>query len=498
VSKRSNAENKNFVKVDKALAEEMSQFLFALGIQFTNIKNADGAFNCFKYSVDMDPKNQPAVYNLGTLYHVTGNTSGAHRLYKEASRMKPSDIIARIAWAEMSRKLGLMDEAKGVLEAAYKLDPENYAVLSAIAILCYDCGQLAEAMEWNDRALEKRPSDIHMILNRTLINMTYGRWSDHWHEYEFCLSYNKNERMRGLSMASAWAGQEMEGQTIIVVSDQGAGDAIQFSRYLSEVKSRGKFSKLLYLVQPELKDLMIRVDGVDEVIGFGERLKVDYDTYSSLLGVMRVLKISPDDCNRPPHIVTWPELDRVWEAKINAKWDGQSKKVGIVWAGDPKHGNDHARSIPLTQFLKFLYGFGDFEAIQNVQLFSFQVGPALKQLTAAPVDDSWEIVELGLDFRTFDDTASALKQMDLLITCDTSMAHLAGCMGIPCWVLVPNPPEWRWMTGPGTTPWYDGVKLYRQTTPRDWDSVFNAVLRDLMMFAQQEVQHGGASDKRQQ
>ncbi len=488
MSKTKKSDVGKFVRIDRRVADEISSFLFALGNEFVSAKNANGAFDCFKYSVDLNPKNHSSVHNLGALYSATGNFEGAYKMFKEATRMDGNNLQAKIALAEVARKIGRVDEAWEILDAVYKLDPENYLAMSAIAILQYDLGRLAEAMEWNSRALEKRPGDLHMVLNRTLINMTYGLWEDNWEYYEYCLSYQKNEKMRNLNMADAWGGQELEGQTLLVISDQGSGDAVQFSRYLAEAKAKGKFAKLIYLVQPDLKSLVERVDGIDMVIGFGERMRVDYDSYSSLLGIMRVLKVSPASCYRPPHIKTEQRLNAVWEARIRAKWDGQSKKVGIVWAGDPRHGNDHARSISLNQFLKILYGFGNYAPVDNTQLFSFQVGAGTEQLSSAPVDDAWEVVELGSEFRSFDDTASALLQMDLLISCDTSVAHLAGCLGVPTWLLASTPPEWRWLTDVATTEWYRNMRLYRQSTPKNWDSVFDTILRDLHEFASGDFQ----------
>jgi Tfp pilus assembly protein PilF len=468
-----------FVRLERATVEEISYFLFALGNQFVSAKNAEGAFDCFKYSIDLNPKHQPSVYNLGALYNLMGNMEGSYRMFAESVRMKPDDLVARTALGEVSRKLGKLDEARAILDDVYKRDPDNYVVMSAIAVLNYDCGRLAEARAWNERALEKKPNDLYMLLNKALINMTFGNWADWWAQYEFCLSYQKNERMRGMNIAEAWNGREMPGKTLLVISDQGSGDAIQFSRYLKEARAKGNFGRICYMVQPDLVDLLKRVEGIDDVFGFGERSKLDFDTFSSLLGIMRVLRVSPDNCARPPHITTSPELDELWKHRVDAAWDGQSMKVGIVWAGDPKHGNDHARSLPLYQFAKIVRGTPQVPACIDVQLFSFQVGPGSRQLSSDPTGEFSTIVDLAQDFRSFDDTASALAQMDLLISCDTSVAHLAGCMGVPTWVLLPNPPEWRWLTDVGTAPWYSSVKLYRESKPRDWDSVILAVLSDL-------------------
>lgn len=502
-----------FVRIERAIAEEISAFLFAVGNQFVSAKNAEAAFDCFKYSLDLNDKYHPSVYNLGSLYSVMNNLEGAYRMFNEALRMAPNDIMTMTALSEVCRKLGKLEESHVLLDKLMARDPENYIVLSAMAILCYDEGRLSEAMKYNELGLAKKPGDLHMQLNKALLHMTYGRWADNWVHYEYCLSYQKNEKMKHLSMSDAWAGQDMASKTLLVVSDQGSGDAIQFSRYLVDAKKLGNFSKLIYLVQPELVDLLSTVEGVDECIGFQERQKVDYDIYSSLLGIMRVLKITPKNAYRPQHLryaIDSPLLS-MWAAFVAAEWEPLKKRIGIVWAGDPKHGNDHARSIPLAQFLKIIHGVpekrGDVAQVprkqtptsavafaepwalpvQGAQLFSLQVGPGLQQLAALQeaTDNMTGIVELGSDFRSFMDTAAALMQMDLLITCDTSVAHLAGCMGVPTWVLVPNPPEWRWLLASDETAWYDNFEVFRQETPKDWDSVMLAVIERLRDFCHQ-------------
>jgi tetratricopeptide (TPR) repeat protein len=466
-------EKSRFVRLERTMVEEISQFLFCLGNQFVTVKNAEGAFDCFKYSLDLNPKHQPSCYNLGALYNITGNMDGAYRMFKESVRMKPDDLVARVALGEVARKLCKLDESRKILEAVYKEDPDNYMVMSAMAILHYDSGHLAEAMEWNERALEKRPGDLHMTLNRALINMTFGDWPKWWSSYEFCLSYQKNERMRGLKMSDAWSGQELPGKSLLVISDQGSGDAIQFSRYLREAKELGKFGKVIYLVQPDLIDLLVRVDGVDEVVGFGERMKLDFDAFSSLLGVMRVLQISPENCWRPPHIETDPKLDDLWKHRIGKLWDGESRRVGIVWAGDPKHGNDVNRSLQLQQLLPLT-------RVDGVQLFSFQVGTAaVAQLASDPTEDFSRVVDLGSDFRSFDDTASALRQMDLLVTCDTAVGHLAGCLGVKAWWMIPSTPEWRHGLSIGTSYWYKESRLFRQPGLKDWPGTIEAVVTEL-------------------
>ena len=457
-----------YVKIEKSRADEVAAFLFELGNQFLKVENASGAGDCFRYSLDLNDKLRESVHNLGVIYSLQGNYEGSYRMFKECARMNPKGaFMAKICASEAARKLGNLDESMAILRECQREDPENVLVITNMSMILYDQGRLAEALDWTNRALEKSPTDPHLMLNKTLVNMTYGHWRENWSLYEFCLSYRKNNaRMKNLKMGDAWDGREMEGQSLLVISDQGHGDCVQFARYLKEAKALGKFAKLAYLVQVDLVDLMRQVEGVDEVFGFGEKQSYEYDAFSSLLGIMRVLQVGPDDCWRPPHIKTDPQLDLVWKTRLDAMWDGKSKKVGIVWGGDPKHGNDTNRSLPLAQFLKFT-------DVPGIQWFSFQVGPPVKQLHALGQDCG--IADLGSEFRTFSDTSSALKEMDLLISCDTSTPHLAAGMGKEVWWLISQPGEWRVLLDVNHSLWYDDSRLFRQPVPKDWDSAVASV-----------------------
>jgi len=481
--KKKDDEKSKFMRIERAAALEVSNFLFALGNQFVGVQNAAGAFDCFKYSLDLNPFNQPAVHNLGALYFSKGELQSALRMFRESVRMDPEQVSANVALAETLRKLGEWREASDILEEQAKRAPDHFQVLSAKAVLMYDRGQLAEAQRYNDAALKKVPSDAHMLLNRALLGMLYGKWPEYWKDYEYNLSYRQNPRMKNLRMGDAWAGEECEGKTLLVIADQGYGDSIQMSRYLLEAKALGKFAKLTYLVQPELVSLMKRSGVADEVVGFAEAQSISRDSFSSLLGVMRVLQVSPENCWRPPHLVSDPQLDAVWAARLGERKPGEFR-VSVTWQGDRAHGNDQSRSMPpsaLVSLLKGLRSDGGEVVLppKNVEWYSFQVGRAVQALAADPAGDCFGAMDLGTDFRHFDDTLSALRQMDLLIAVDTSIGHLAGCAGIPCWSVLSSPAEWRWGLVGTTSPWYSTAQLFRQSEPRDWTTVMLAVLRRL-------------------
>jgi tetratricopeptide (TPR) repeat protein len=461
-----------FVRMERETLNRAAELLFKIGNEFFQGKNAPAARECYINSVDLNPFCEPSVFNLGILYNACGNVEAARRMATQSIRMNPGRTDSLIMLADIARKSGDFKEAKELVERASKLDPENYFVLSARAMLAHDEANWEEALRLNEEVLKLKPGDLGGLLNRALLNMLFGRWSEFWNLYEIALSYGRNEKMKGLRIQDSWHGQEFSGKTLIVVSDQGNGDTLQFSRYLKDAKALGKFGKLIYLVQPDLKDLMSRVEGVDEVVGFGERLKVDYDAFSSLLGIMRVLQVSPDNCHRPPHVTTTQASDDLWRSRLQTLHDGKSKKVGVVWCGDYQHGNDAARSLSMDDVVPLT-------KVSGVQVFSFQVLPEAKQR----VLNTQNMLDLGSDFRSFSDTASALKQMDLLISCDTSVVHLAGCMGVRTWVLVPTTTEWRWLLHGDEAKWYSNVKIVRQQKRRNWGSVIERVSQELEEWA---------------
>ncbi len=470
--------DKQITRLDSDVAEEISAFLFSLGNQFVRTNNSEAAFDCFKYCVDLNPRRHEAVYNLATLYNVMGDLPSAHRIFREALRMSPTHLMTSIALAEVSRKLNKLDEAERLLKETLAKDPNNLAAASAKAILHYDKCELALASDWNRRALELNPGDFNLILNKALIGMTYSDWPQWWGVYEECLSYGKhNSRMRKLSKADAWQGEVREGQTLLVVSDQGSGDAIQFARFLGDAKELGKFARLIYLVQPDVVSTVSGLPGIDEAVGFGERERIDRDAFSSLLGIMRILRISTTTCGRPDPILPDANLTEVWRSRTASLWDGRSLKVALCWAGDPGHGNDLNRSIGLAKLLPLL-------SVPSAQFFSFQVGKAADQLNLLPELSNAlpQVHEVGSLLRNYADTAAALSSVDLLITVDTSVAHLAGAMGVPTWLLAASPPEWRWGLTGTATPWYPSVELFRQSTPKDWAQVVEAVRKRLELL----------------
>lgn len=468
---------KDAVVLEKTTASDIAGFLFEIGTSFLKLNNAEGAFESFKRVLDLDPQNYSAAYNLGVIYHKTGNHDAAYRVLKEATRMRPSHVQGQIALAGVATKVGRFAESEALLDKILQAYPDDADAVMEKALLEYSRGSLAKAKDLNEKFLSLRPGNTLALLNQALVNMTYGDWENNWGQYEYSLTWSQNKRMQHLTMQNAWAGDERPGQTLLVVSDQGFGDAIQFAPFLADAKEKGKFAKIIYLVQPEIVTLLRGQYGIDEVIGFDEGSpQTNYDTYSALLGIMRVLGVKKQDAFKRPALTVNEDLKKMWESMIARELpSGRRPRVALVWAGDPKHGADTFRSVPLEKFRPLL-------DMTGVDFLSFQVGPGLAQLgKLKQVSDAFAaVVDIGGMFRDFADTAAALSCVDVLVSVDTSIVHLAGRLGYPFTMMaIANPPEWRWGLCGAETRWYDTVSIFRQGTARCWEPVLEAIREQL-------------------
>jgi hypothetical protein len=484
MGKKTPTDTQRHRRLDSALADEIANYLFTMGAKFYDANNAEVAFDCFKYSLDLNPKNQPAAHNLAHIYSRTGDLPSARRMFKEAVRMCPTSFEGRLSLANVERRLGELDVARAILTQINAESPNDARLLLEMSVLEHDDANILLADDHNEAVLKLEPKNPHALLNKVLLSMEQGRWAENWSGYEEALSYGASKWMLGLKRDDSWDGTTRPGKSLIVVSDQGSGDAIQFARYLMRAKEVGQFASVVYLVQPDTVDLLRRSGVADQVLPRDAAAVAAMRTakaagsstvFTSLLGVCRALQLTPQNCFMKPNLVLDDAMLEVWWCRINDLWDGKSKKVGLVWSGDPAHGNDHNRSLTFAQATRLMN-------IPGVQIFSLQVGVAAEKLKILRADSS--VVDLGSYVRNWDDTAHALANLDVLVTVDTAAAHLAGCLGTSAHVLLPMPSEWRWLQH-GTMPtWYiEDMSLWRQKTPGNWAEVVSQLIAYLQTWA---------------
>jgi Glycosyltransferase family 9 (heptosyltransferase) len=302
-------------------------------------------------------------------------------------------------------------------------------------------------------------------VNRALLWLMQGNWTDGWREYEWRLQ-TKEYRQHALA-GPRWDGAPLAGRTIILVAERGLGDTIQFVRYAPLVRERG--GRVIVLCQGALQPLLAGAPGIDQLAADDRPLPA-FHVHARLHSLPAIfqttLKTVPAAV---PHLEADTALANHWSQEL-AAYAGY--KIGIAWQGSRKFAGDRERSIPLAHFKPLA-------EVRGVQLVSLQKGPGSEQLR--DLGGKFPIIDLGgrLDVSSgaFMDTAAVMKSLDLVVTSDTAIAHLAGALGVPVWVALSSSPDWRWMMERSDSPWYPSMVLFRQHRRGDWGEVFERIAR---------------------
>ncbi|MCK5680093.1 glycosyltransferase family protein, partial [bacterium] len=373
------------------------------------------------------PDHEDALFNLGNLRQRNDEFELAVALYQELLKRKAFHLGAWVNLGEAYKSLSFYDKSETCFRRALALD-FNYVTA-----------------HWNL---------AHLLLSLEC-------WREGWAEYEWRLRRPATFSPQGMSGIPGWKGEDLSGRSILLWVEQGAGDAIQFIRFISllfdsptnfQAGSQAVHSgKVIIYCPTRLTRLLATAPGVDQVISY-EHSPPKVDFQLSLLSLpYRLVLADVDELCCDPYLQV-PPAGAVVDSGVD--FNGGDFKVGLVWAGNPLHENDSRRSLSLSDFHGLL-------AIRNVSFFSFQVFSDERNLNAAPKLPS-SVVNLAPLLYDFAETARWLSQVDLLITVDTAIAHLAGALGCSCWVLLPYDADWRWSRGRSDSLWYPSLRLFRQ------------------------------------
>ncbi len=334
-------------------------------------------------------------------------------------------------------------------------------VLFQHAMAAHDLGLLDEARQAFERTAKVLPShpEVHMGLADVLLMQ--GNWKRGWDEHEWRYGTTAGQKiLNQFDNATRWMGGSIKSKRLLVYGEQGYGDTLQFARLLPLARQRCK--SLLLGCSPDLHRLFQGIPGADAVTA---RLpaKDQYDVHTPITSLGRLLGITPETLPaKVPYLEPDAELVAKWRARLGQT---QGPRIAISWAGRPTHPRNHRRSMPLQGF-EPLAPHGPFYSVSPLRYSQADLNDAQSKL---------RIREFGKRLHNFADTAALLTQLDLLISVDTSVAHLAGALGRPVWLLVPFTPDWRWTFGREDSIWYPSMRLFRQPMPGDWASVMKEV-----------------------
>jgi tetratricopeptide (TPR) repeat protein len=474
------------------------------GLALDALKRHEEALASFDCALALDRRHADALNNRGLTLAALGRGADALSSWDEALAADPSHLSALHNRARARYGLKRYDAALADYDRLLAVRPDNIDALNNRGGSLAALGRVAEALESYDRAIAIDPRRPECLINKgnlladlheferalaayaeaatldgkraeanwcaSLVRLRLGNFAQGWQGYEWRWRQASWEKLRRHFSAPPWLGREsLMGRRILLHAEQGYGDTIQFARFAKDIAALG--ATVLLEVQPSLKPLFSDFPGVAEVYGRGDPLP-RFDWHCPLMSLPLAVGTSLDTIPRSiPYLQAPVKRLQKWRERLGRRG---APRVGIVWGGSPVHKNDHNRSIGLARFAAPL-------AAPAVELVSLQceASPA----DAAVLAGHRSILHVGPELRDFADTAAVVSLMDLIVSVDTSVVHLAGALGKPVWVLLPYTPDFRWLLERDDSPWYPTARLFRQPRHGDWESVLDRVRVQLLETA---------------
>jgi tetratricopeptide (TPR) repeat protein len=459
------------------LQPQSSQSWSNLAAALQGLGRIDEARRSLRESLRLNPRNVEALSNLAVVLQIVEETDlevarqqaeDAIACCLQALEIQPNFVPAHVNLGNSRQQQGRIDEAIACYRRAIEIDPNSVDARCSLSDALRNRGQLDEAREHFEHALRRGPDYPEARFNKALWHLVQGDLPAGWPHYEYRWQM-KGVKPRQKFSQPTWDGASLPGNTILLHAEQGHGDSLQFIRYAALVKQR--VGTVLVECPGTLVDLLASCPGVDLAAARGQPLP-EFDVQAPLLSLPGILQTSLETIPATvPYL--WPSEDmvRAWQRELPS---GGPLKVGIVWQGSPLHHDDRKRSIPLEQFAPLT-------AIPGVQLYALQFGAGHDQLQKFSAAD--RVIDLADRISNFQDTAAIMRNLDLVISCDSAPVHLAGALGVPVWTALPQGPDWRWMLEREDSPWYPTMRLWRQRSLGDWTELFERIADQLRSLA---------------
>jgi tetratricopeptide (TPR) repeat protein len=492
---------KAFDKVIQLKPQDPQPWNHLAGVLAALGRNTD-ALSSWQHTLKLDPRHWEAAYRCGVLLHEAQRFEEALFHFNICNDVQPDHVPTLQGRARSLRSLKQFEECLADIMRAHALDPTDPVSCNNTGNVLLDLHRPEEALQWFDKALALQPNSAEILLNKAGALSEVCRFQDALATYDHavavdpnnakCAYYRSHLQLLTGDFGAGWLGREarwkvsglpiiypnfsqpiwlgnedIEGKTLLIHGDEGLGDTLQFARYVPMLVARG--ARVILVVLDALYPLLSEIPGIQQCRPyFSSGLPPAFDMYCPLMSLPLAFGTRLETI--PPAVYLPPlAADRVqaWEDRLGPH---DRLRVGLVWSGNPRHNNDRNRSVPLRTMARLLDVGATFVSLQK------DPRPDDKVFLGERND----IVDLTTDLADFAETAALISCLDLVITVDTSVAHLAATLGRPTWILLPYLPDYRWLLDRDDSPWYPTVRLFRQNATRDYAAVIDRVRAELV------------------
>ena len=442
---------------------------FATGVVLQKMENVEGAIQCYQMAVHYQPEYWEAYNNLSCLMRNTGQWDLSLDYALKAVSLQPENCSVLNSLGSIYKELGYYRKAIACFQKALRIKSDDVITLTNLGDIYLAGHNVDNALLYTNKVLQLQPDNIIAHWHRALIWLVSGNYREGWNEYEWRWQTSEFQSVKRHYSQPVWDGTINPDKTLFIWAEQGLGDTIQFIRYIELVKKR--VGNIIIEVPETLYQLIRNSTDVDTIVTPADKV-TDFDFHIPLMSIPRVLYPTVSEIpSRCPYLFTSfensPNFEGVFEQQESLL------KVGIVWAGNPHHANDHNRSCPLEYFAALTN-------IPGISLYSLQKGERRFELQRCPA--AKRIRDISNYLHNFNDTAASMQKLDLVITVDTAAAHLAGALAKQVWLLLPFTSDWRWQLHRNDSPWYPSMHLFRQEKWGDWAGVFRQLRTSLSQF----------------
>jgi len=435
----------------------------SLGAALLKRGKSDAAAAAARRAIAAQPHLAEAHFVLGCALRSEDDQEGAIIAFEAAVGLAPRHARAWLNLGNTLADADRLDKAAAAYRAALAIDPGFAEAHSSLGCLLSRQGRTDEALAAFDRAVAIRPDYAEAHWNQGFTLLLAGEFARGWEKYEWRKRHDRFAKTFPDLSGPAWEGERLDGKRLLVYAEQGFGDTVQFVRYAPLLAEKG--AQIVLACDPRLIALLDGAPGLAATVSKAAPLP-DYDLWVDQMSLPRICGTRLDSIPSPDaYLEPDPARAAAWAGRLPA-----GRKVGLVWAGNPAHSNDARRSMPNDALAPLL-------AVPDTAFVSLQVGPRANEAAS-----ELGILDISAGLTDFAETAAAIANLDLVISVDTAVAHVAGAIGARTWVLVPHAPDWRWLFDREDTPWYRTMRLFRQTAPGDWRAVTERIASELGKF----------------